>query len=113
MAIPVDGGRPGLGQLGGGGDSDPRPSHPSLTIALTAPTGAAHQKGLPLSGAVANPTPYSPTPIPTAAPAGGAPVSLHPTGPATTSRGTIDSPPPTPPLIGEQLLIIAARNSRG
>ncbi|HEY2899981.1 MAG TPA: Ig-like domain-containing protein [Polyangia bacterium] len=84
------------------------------TITVLSPTVNGHYKGILSIEAVIDSTPYPPTAAPIDATVGGVPVSLTPVaGSTTTFRGTIDFHQPNPPLVGAQLLIIAAKNARG
>ncbi|MEA2698325.1 MAG: hypothetical protein QOI66_2596 [Myxococcales bacterium] len=83
------------------------------TITVVSPAVDAHYKGILAIEATVDSAPYGTTALPLDATVGGVPVSLQQVGTSNTYRGTLDFHQPQPPLVGPQLLIIAARNGRG
>ncbi|HVR60922.1 MAG TPA: hypothetical protein VMU50_03435 [Polyangia bacterium] len=83
------------------------------TITVLSPTAGGHYKGMLTIEATIDSGPYAPTTLPIDASVGGVPVAMQQVGTSTTFRGTLDFHQPNPPLVGDQLLIIAASNARG
>ena len=82
-------------------------------ITLLSPQPGGHYKGTLTIAVVVDSAPLLPTMQPLDATIGGVPVTLAPVAGTNTFRGTIDFRKPIPPLVGDQLLIVAAKNGNG
>ena len=84
---------------------------PSITI--IAPADASHQKGSLVVSVVVDSAPFGPTMTPIDATLAGRPINLQPTGTPNSYQGTVDFRAYDPPLSGDQLLTVAAKNANG
>lgn len=84
---------------------------PAITI--VAPAADSHQKGSVVVSVVVDSAPFEPTMTPLEASIAGRPLTLGAAGSANSYQGTIDFRDFDPPLKGEQLLTVAAKNANG
>lgn len=83
---------------------------PAITI--VAPTADSHHKGSLVISVVIDSAPFEPT-MTVEAKVAGRPVALTPGGSANSYQGTVDFRGYDPPLRGEQLLSVIAKNDNG
>jgi hypothetical protein len=84
---------------------------PAITI--VAPAANSHQKGSLVVSVVVDSAPFEPTMMPLEASIAGRPVTLSAGGTANSYQGTVDFRGYDPPLRGEQLLSVSAKNANG
>lgn len=87
---------------------------PAITV--VSPAAGSHQKGSLVVTLVVDSSPFGPTTLPLEATLAGQAIDLEPTtvtGTPNTYQGSVDFGSYNPPLDGEQLLTVAARNANG
>jgi hypothetical protein len=82
-------------------------------VTIVAPAKASHQKGSVIVSVVIDSSPFEPTMLPLQATVAGRPVDLQPTNTPHGYQGSVDFRGYAPPLNGEQLLTVAAKNANG
>lgn len=82
-------------------------------ITVLSPQAGAHYKGTMTVEVIVDSAPHTPTMLPLEVVIGGIPVAVAQVGTSDTFRGAIDFRKPIPPLVGEQLLSVAAKNANG
>ncbi len=80
-------------------------------ITIVAPAKGSHRKGSVVVSVVVDSTPFEPTMLPLEATLAGHPVDLQPTNTPNGYQGSVDFRGYDPPLNGEQLLTVAAKNA--
>ena len=84
---------------------------PSVTVVT--PAAGSHQKGSMVVSVVVDSSPFEPTMLPLEATLAGVPIDLPSTGTPNSYQGSVDFRGFDPPLRGDQLLAVTARNANG
>jgi len=82
-------------------------------VTVVSPAAGSHQKGSLAVGVVVDSAPFEPTMLPLEATLAGTPVALEGAGAPNSFQGMVDFSTFNPPLRGNQLLTVVARNANG
>lgn len=106
LAAATTGGASSTAQIGLLVDAGPK-------ITVVSPAAGSHQKGSVAVSVVVEAAPFEPTQLPLEATLAGAAIDLQPTGAPNSYQASIDFGTYDPPLRGDQLLSVWARNANG